>query len=146
MQALFHLAHRLSSALPSGAWLHIIDVLNCLDRLLLSPYTTTSSDAAEGATQQDIPGGGTAAVHQYYDRQGSISGASSASTAASSSVAAVASAGGAGIPPPPSLQQQQPSELAVLASAINQVRTICGVDLTGFTPVTARFWHEHHWT
>ncbi len=44
LKALFHVAHRLSPVLPLTAWLHVVDVLNCLDRLLLSPYTTSEHD------------------------------------------------------------------------------------------------------
>ena len=52
LRALFNLAHRLNDALGSS-WVYVIDVLNCLEKVLTSPYTsaeqhTVKSGRGEG--------------------------------------------------------------------------------------------------
>ncbi|KAL6763628.1 hypothetical protein V8C86DRAFT_3129698 [Haematococcus lacustris] len=48
-KALFQLAHKLSDSL-GPAWLYVLDVVYCLDRLLPSPYTTITTDTCNGHT------------------------------------------------------------------------------------------------
>ncbi|KAG1662961.1 hypothetical protein FOA52_006714 [Chlamydomonas sp. UWO 241] len=43
LKALFSSAHRLGPLL-GDSWLYVVDVLNCLDRLLSSPHTTSEND------------------------------------------------------------------------------------------------------
>jgi len=64
LKSLFSLAHRLSDVLGRG-WLAVMDVLNCLDRLLVSPYTTAQEqqprEGEEPPPTADWGGSGTAA-------------------------------------------------------------------------------------
>lgn len=40
-RTLFNIAHRLDNALDKSAWVHIIETIDALDRILLSPKATT---------------------------------------------------------------------------------------------------------
>ncbi|KAG2500662.1 hypothetical protein HYH03_001428 [Edaphochlamys debaryana] len=56
LKALFALAHRLADVLGGSGWAAVVDAVNALDMVLVSPHTTTASYLLETAGEMEVLG------------------------------------------------------------------------------------------